>query len=350
MTQFGNNDPKKNSVKLENFLYSKQSKKNRLRITVGGDRLEYDGETATSTVDITTLKVLINSTLSTKDAKMIIMYIKNYYLVAPLPMYEFMRLPISILPDEIIGKCGLKKLAVDGWVYLEIRKGMYSLKLAGILANQLLQKRLKSFGYHPARHTPVLWLHTTKPTAFSLVVDYVAVKYVADDDAHHLRNALLRNYEITTDWGGTVYSGITLKWDYEKRTCDISMPGYVNNVLNKFQHDSPKTPQHTKSKYVTPVYGAKTQYGTRDETPLLSAKNCTTIQKITGSILYYSRAVYPRVRMPLNDISMEQTTETEKTQTSAGQDLDYLVTRPDATIRCYASDMILHIQSEASYL
>jgi hypothetical protein len=49
-----------------------------------------------------------------------------------------------------LNKYGLKKLAVDGWVYLEIRKGMYGLKQASILENQLLQKRLKPFGYHPA--------------------------------------------------------------------------------------------------------------------------------------------------------------------------------------------------------
>jgi hypothetical protein len=115
-----------------------------------------------------------------------------------------MRLPISILADEIIEEYHLKNLAVDGWVYLEIRKDMYGLKQAGILANQLLQKRLKPFGYHQARHTPGLWIHTKKPTAFSLVVDDFAVKYVADAGAHHLRNALLRNYEIRKDWGGTV--------------------------------------------------------------------------------------------------------------------------------------------------
>jgi hypothetical protein len=115
-----------------------------------------------------------------------------------------MRLSISILPDERINKYHLKNLAVDGWVYLEIQKGMYGLKQAGILANQMLQKRLKTFVYYPARHTPGIWLHTTKTTAFSLVVEDFAVKYVTDADAHHLRNALLRNYEITTDWGGTV--------------------------------------------------------------------------------------------------------------------------------------------------
>jgi hypothetical protein len=107
---------------------------------------------------------------------------------------------------------------VDGWVYLEIRKGTYTLKQAGILANKLLQKRLKPFGYHPARHTPGLWLHTTKTVAFSLVVDDFAVKYITESDAHHLQNALLRHYETTTDWGGTVYSEITLKWEYTQNT------------------------------------------------------------------------------------------------------------------------------------
>jgi hypothetical protein len=97
---------------------------------------------------------------------------------------------------------------------------------------------------------------------------------------------MLQHYEKTKDWGGTVYSGITLKWYYCKRTCDISMPGYINNVLNKFKHDTPKTPQHTPSKYVTPVYGAKMQYATQDETPLLLENQCTTIQNITDSVLY----------------------------------------------------------------
>jgi hypothetical protein len=246
-------------------------------------------------VDITTFKILINSTLSTKYAKTMMMDIKNYYLDTPLPTYEYMRLPISILPVDIIEKYKLTHLAVNGWVYFEIRKGMYGLKQAGLLANQLLQKRLKPFGYHPVRHAPGLWLHSTKPTAFSLVVDDFAVKYVTEADAHHLRNALLRHYEITTDWDGTVYSGITLDWEYNKRTCDISMLGYITNVLNKFQHDTPTTTQHTPSRYVTPVYGAKMQYATQDETPPLADTACTTIQNITGSVLYYSRAVDPTV-------------------------------------------------------
>jgi hypothetical protein len=190
-----------------------KTENHRVRLTVGGDRLDYRGDTATSTADITTFKFLINSTLSTNEAKMMMMGIKKYYLCTPLPTYEYTRIPLTILPLDIIEKYDLKRLAVNGWVYLDIRKGMYSLKQAGLLANQLLQKWLKPFGYYPAGHTPDLWLHNTKPTALSLSVDDFAVKYVTKSDANHLHDALLQHYEITTDWEGTVYSGLTLDWD-----------------------------------------------------------------------------------------------------------------------------------------
>jgi hypothetical protein len=119
---------------------------------------------------------------------------------------------------------------------------MYGLKQAALLVNQLLQTRLTPFGYFPARHTLGLWLHKTRQIYFTLIVDDFTVKYVGKQHAEHLWNALLRTYELTTDWTAVVYSVMTLKWDYDKRTCDISMPGYVSNVLSKFQHDAPKHP------------------------------------------------------------------------------------------------------------
>jgi hypothetical protein len=148
----------------------------------------------------------------------------------------------------------------------------------------------------------------------------------------------------------TVYSGVTLKWDYNNRTCDIPVPGYVSNFLSKFQHDAPKHPQHTPSRYFTPVNCAKTQYTMKDEIPPLTSQQCLTIQKVTGSALYYARAVDPTVLMPLNDITTEQTKAKEKTQEAKNQLLDYLATHPDATILYHSSDMILHIHSDVSYL
>jgi hypothetical protein len=148
---------------------------------------------------------------------MMMMDIKNYYLGTPLPRFEYMKMLLSRFPEEIIQKYNLNALAVVGWVYIEIRKGMYGLKQAGLLANQLLKLTL----------TPGLWLHKTRHVSFMLVVNNFAVKYVGKQHAGHLQNAILRTYELTTDWSAKVYSGMTLKWDYNKRTCDMSMPGYV---------------------------------------------------------------------------------------------------------------------------
>jgi hypothetical protein len=209
----------KNIQEDRNITYGKivcdnkphKQEKERVRLTVGGDRLDYSGDVATSTADITTFKILINSTLSTEDATMMMMDINNYYLGTPLPRFEYMKMLISRFPEEIIQKYNLNALAVDGWVYIEIQKGIYGLKQAGLFANQLLQTRLAPFEYYPARHTPGLWLHKTWPISFTLVVDDFAVKYIGKQHAEYLRNALLRTYELTTDWTATVYSGMTLK-------------------------------------------------------------------------------------------------------------------------------------------
>jgi hypothetical protein len=95
---------------------------------VGGDRLDYSGDVATSTANITTFKILISSTLSTEDAAMMMMDIKNYYLGTPLPRCEYMKISLSHFPEEIVQKYYLNALAIDGWVYIETRKGMYGLK------------------------------------------------------------------------------------------------------------------------------------------------------------------------------------------------------------------------------
>jgi hypothetical protein len=102
----------------------------------------------------------------------------------------------------------------------------------------------------------------------------------------------------------------------------------------------PQAPTTYPSRYVTPVYGAKTQYVTRDDTLPLTAQQCLTIQIVTGSVLYYARAVDPTVLMPLNDIATELTKATEKTQAATNQMLDYLATHTDATIRYHASDKV----------
>jgi hypothetical protein len=99
----------KNIPKDRNITYSKmvcdykphKKEKEHVRLTVGGDRLNYSGDVATSTADITTFKILINSTLSTEDAFMMMMDIKNYYLGTALPRFEYMKILLSCFPRKL---------------------------------------------------------------------------------------------------------------------------------------------------------------------------------------------------------------------------------------------------------
>jgi hypothetical protein len=95
-----------------------KKEKERVRLTVGGDRLDYSGDVGTSTADITTFKILINSTLSTADAAMMMMDIKKYYVGTPLPRFEYMKMLLSRFLEEIVDKYNLGALAVDGWFHI----------------------------------------------------------------------------------------------------------------------------------------------------------------------------------------------------------------------------------------
>jgi hypothetical protein len=87
--------PKDSKITYGKIVYDykpHKKEKERVRLTVGGDRLDYSGYVDTSTADITTFKILINSTLSTEDAAMMMLDIKKYYLGTPLPRFEYMKM------------------------------------------------------------------------------------------------------------------------------------------------------------------------------------------------------------------------------------------------------------------
>ena len=119
----------------------------------------------------------------------------------------------------------IQDIQSNGFVYVEIRKGMYGLKEAGIIAFKRLVEKLAPHGYHPCKHTPGLWTHTTRQIMFTLAVDDFGIKYFKREDAQHLFNALQESYIISTDWSGTNYCGLSIDWHYSQRYVDTSMPG-----------------------------------------------------------------------------------------------------------------------------
>ena len=113
--------------------------------------------------------------------------IKNFYLNTPLAWYEYLRLKLSNLPEDVIEQYGLKdKTTSEGYIYVEIRKGMYGLPQAGLLAQELLEQRLQKQGYTQSKVTPGFWTHAWRPISFTLVVDDFGVKYVRKEHANHL--------------------------------------------------------------------------------------------------------------------------------------------------------------------
>ena len=154
--------------------------------------------------------------------------ISDFYLATPLKRYEYLKLSLRDIPEEIKQEHSLHNKAVNGHVYVEVRKGMYgSLPASGIQANEILEKKLDPFGYRPSKLVPGLWKHDWRPIQFTLVVDDFGVKYVGEEHARHLEHAIIQSgYRLKSDWTGKKYIGITLDWDYAQREVHLTMPGY----------------------------------------------------------------------------------------------------------------------------
>jgi len=75
---------------------------NRVRVTAGGNLIFYPKELTTRTADLITTKVLWNSVLSTLNAKYACIDIKNMYLATPMERYEYMTIPVHLIPEEFM--------------------------------------------------------------------------------------------------------------------------------------------------------------------------------------------------------------------------------------------------------
>ena len=184
---------------------------------------------------------------------------------------------------------------------------MPGLKQAGRIANDRLKAHLDHFGFAPVPRTPALWKHATKPIIFFLAVDGFGVMYTGKENVDQLIQSLQKLYTISIDWTGSLFCGLTIDWDYAARTCDISMPKYLQTALPKFQHPAPKHPQHAPHSWAKPTYGAHVQYTQDDDSsPLLPAKTINLVQQIVGTLLYYSIAVDPNMLTALGYIAAQQ--------------------------------------------
>ena len=121
------------------------------------------------------------------------------------------------------------------------------------------------------------------------------------------------------------------------------MPGYVEAALEEFKHERPTQQQHAPLKmyHQTPH---------SDDARLLTKKEITFIQRVTGKFLYYARAVDCTMLHALNDIATKTVNGTTETLDAIKCFMDYASWHPDASVLFRASDMILHIESDGAHL
>ena len=108
---------------------------NRTRLTFAARNMDIDMDCGTPTASMLTVKLLLNSIISTPSAKFMAIDIKDFYLNTHLVKQEFVQMKLSYFPDNVIEHYNLKdKVDAKGNIYVKCVCGMYGLPHAGIIA------------------------------------------------------------------------------------------------------------------------------------------------------------------------------------------------------------------------
>ena len=116
--------------------------------------------------------------------------------------FQYMRIHKKIIPQEVLDEYDIIFDDRD-FTYVEIRRDMYGLKEAGVIVFYQLFQKLKLFSYEPMPQTPVLWIHTSRKTTFTLCIDDFGIQYFSKSNADHLIDAIQDTYDFSIDWKGT---------------------------------------------------------------------------------------------------------------------------------------------------
>lgn len=126
------------------------------------------------------------------------------------------------------------------------------------------------------------------------------------------------------DRSGSKYAGITLNWNYQHRTVDLSLPNYISTVLFKYDHPKPSKRQDSPHYCVSSSFGSNTQKSFPDDnSDFLTYLETKRIQQIVGSLLFYEREVDLTLHVALISVARQQSKATLQTKRSINQLLDY---------------------------
>ena len=141
--------PKGKKITYANFVCDVKISKTetyRVCLTVGGYKLTYNGDPSSPAISLLDLKIHLNSVISDarKGARYLTSDIINYFLNNPMANFQYMRIHLKDIPNEVVVEYSLLSIAAaSGYIYVKIIKGMYGLKESGIIAYKRLVSNLQ---------------------------------------------------------------------------------------------------------------------------------------------------------------------------------------------------------------
>ena len=127
--------PRDRKVTYANFVCDYRplkTEKFRVRMTIGGDKLDYHEDTASPTASLFETKLLINSVISDHkryNSKFCSINIKDFFLTTPMDRPEYLRIHKKYFSNSFKNLYNLnKKIHHDGFIYCKVKKGLYGLK------------------------------------------------------------------------------------------------------------------------------------------------------------------------------------------------------------------------------
>ena len=165
-----------------------QKKIHKIRLTVGGDRLDYHVDPSAPVVGLLDTKtyLIVSSQMPITALDTMLSILRN--IISTIACSNF-NIYAYIKNTSLQNFCNEYNIAhfteKDGYVYCEIRKGMYGLKEARIIAYQDLVKNLAMYGYELMQCTLGLWHHKTRQTTFTLAVDDFGINVSNPVDLYH---------------------------------------------------------------------------------------------------------------------------------------------------------------------
>ena len=332
----------------------------RVRGTLGGDRINFPGETTSPVADIAAVKILLTSVVSDRlnhgtDTKFATLDLDDFYLGGDnLPRPEYCRVKLKDIPLETIALHSLEQYIENDEILFQVDGSMYGHPVAGRVCNQDLVKHLATHGYIQDDIVPCLFSHVSNGIQFTLIVDDLGIKHIDGTGAlEHLKAAIELKWKTKLDRSGAKYVGIRIDWHYNAKVPHfyIDMPTTVPDAIKRFCPNGPPRKNKSPIKYIPPLYGAKSDLGaTVDTSPPVSAADKLFIQQVAGVFLYYGRMVDITMLPAVRAISEACANPTAHTLAATHHLLGYAHAHPNNRVRFDACDMILTIQSDASHL